>query len=190
VLEMDRVRCKIRSQLSKCCGDDINVSDTDMDTDTDNLNHEHNHNPKVNDNNSNTQPNDASPKPGAGQNSQQNAQQDAQNGLALPAVAAISLLRPALAPAPTPLEYDDWSSKLPSTNHVRFFQTTDWSATLLGPLHQWNVALRIHVFTMFADSKPSCLYWGPQKTAIYNEPFALLAVFAVTFQIYHILILS
>lgn len=53
-----------------------------------------------------------------------------------------------------------WYSKLPQTDHINFFKTTDWSKTLLGPLSTWNFALRIHIFTLFADSRPACLYWS------------------------------
>jgi len=75
-----------------------------------------------------------------------------------------------------PLSSNDWSANLPATAHVQFFRATDWSATPLGPINQWSLALRIHVFTVFADSHPACVYWGRNKVAIYNEPFGVLAV--------------
>jgi len=73
------------------------------------------------------------------------------------------------------LERDDWTVDLPSTEHVSFFRATDWSASLLGPLESWSLALRLQTFTLFADSRSSCIYWGPDKVAIYNEHFAVLA---------------
>ncbi|SZF05173.1 unnamed protein product [Blumeria hordei] len=82
--------------------------------------------------------------------------------------------RPCLYPAPT-LTCDQWAENLPPTKHVRFFIDTNWSDTPLGPLSNWSISLRIHIFTLFADSKASVLYWGPDKVKIYNEHFLGLA---------------
>jgi hypothetical protein len=76
----------------------------------------------------------------------------------------------------SPLERDDWAENIPYTDHVHFFRSTNWSASILGPLKNWSLALRIHVFTIFAESRPSCIYWGEHKVAIYNEGFGMLAV--------------
>ncbi|KAF7947546.1 hypothetical protein EAE96_008632 [Botrytis aclada] len=72
------------------------------------------------------------------------------------------------SPIPTPA---DWTSDLPNSEHVRFFRNVNWAATHLGPLESWGLALRLHTFTTFADSRPACLYWGPERVAIYNENF-------------------
>lgn len=72
--------------------------------------------------------------------------------------------------APT-LACDQWAENLPTSKHVRFFIKMDWAATSLGPLSSWSISLRLHVFTLFADSKASVLYWGPENVKIYNEHF-------------------
>ncbi|KAI9742385.1 MAG: hypothetical protein M1818_003918 [Claussenomyces sp. TS43310] len=70
---------------------------------------------------------------------------------------------------------DTWTDDLPSTDHVRSFTSKDWSASRLGSLKQWPAALRLHAFTVFADSRPSCIIWGPERVVIYNEAFRPLA---------------
>jgi len=111
-------------------------------------------------------------------NENENSASDVPNGTA-----------PIIVPLVSPLASDDWHKNLPDNDHVRFFRSTDWSTTLLGPLKGWHLALRLHTFTLFADSRPACVYWGPGKTAIYNEHFAILAVCHFTENIKHILIL-
>ncbi|RDW80980.1 hypothetical protein BP5796_05678 [Coleophoma crateriformis] len=76
---------------------------------------------------------------------------------------------------PSPLESRGWSADLPATAHVEFFRSRNWDDNLLGPLEQWGLALRIHMHTLFADSRPSCIYWGARRVAIYNEAFVPLA---------------
>ncbi|KAI1003261.1 hypothetical protein K3495_g4945 [Podosphaera aphanis] len=72
------------------------------------------------------------------------------------------------------LTCDQWTDNLPPTKHVQFFIATNWAATPLGPLSLWSVSLRLHIFTLFADSKASVLVWGPEKVKIYNEHFMSL----------------
>ena len=96
-------------------------------------------------------------------------------------------------PTYSPLESDDWTRSLPETDHVRFFRSTNWAATALGPIKDWGIALRLHTHTLFADSRSACIYWyvfhvgdtlitncsrGEEKTALYNQYFALLSVSA------------
>jgi hypothetical protein len=85
----------------------------------------------------------------------------------------------------------DWTLDIPDSDHVRFFRSIQWHSTLLGPIQSWKTALRLYVYQVFADNRPSCLYWcvqitfvkkvitqsnviarGPDKVAIYNEGFA------------------
>jgi hypothetical protein len=54
---------------------------------------------------------------------------------------------------------DKWTDNIPLTNHVRFFLGVDWTSSLLGPLKSWSFALRLHVFTLMADTRASCIYW-------------------------------
>lgn len=82
---------------------------------------------------------------------------------------AASLIRapcpPGSPPAPSSKELSafegpDWTADLPDSEQVRRFRSFDWPArTSLGDLRSWSIAARIHVFTLFADSRPACLYW-------------------------------
>lgn len=80
-------------------------------------------------------------------------------------------------PVPDPLKDASWTTHLPKTDHVRFFLDTKWESTPLGPLSSWSAQLRNFASFVLADSKPSCLWWGPNEhlIAIYNEQYALLA---------------
>jgi hypothetical protein len=67
---------------------------------------------------------------------------------------------PQLADSPEDMVEDrDWTEDLPQTDHVRFFRTTDWSRTKLGPLKDWSSALRIFTRMIMADTRAACLYW-------------------------------
>ncbi|KAH8678670.1 hypothetical protein BGZ60DRAFT_503765 [Tricladium varicosporioides] len=68
-----------------------------------------------------------------------------------------------------------WYLNLPDTPHITFFKNTDWSASQLGPLETWGIALRLYAQQVLTNSKPACLYWGKRKVAVYNEAFAPLA---------------
>ncbi|KAF1832600.1 hypothetical protein BDW02DRAFT_421108 [Decorospora gaudefroyi] len=72
---------------------------------------------------------------------------------------------------------DDWTASLPPTDHVRFFRTTNWARTKLGPLHSWGPTLRLFASYVLCDSRAACLWWGDRDhlTAIYNETYAPLA---------------
>ncbi|KAH0354371.1 putative histidine kinase-like protein M3YPp, partial [Aureobasidium melanogenum] len=69
----------------------------------------------------------------------------------------------------------DWTKDIPDTDHVQLFRSTRWESSLLGPLESWGTALRLYTYQIFADKRPSCVYWGPQQVAIYNEGFAIAA---------------
>jgi hypothetical protein len=75
------------------------------------------------------------------------------------------------------LDAHDWAATLPQTDHVRFFRTTDWARTRLGPLKSWSPTLQLFASYVLSDSRPACLWWGEinSLTAIYNESYALLA---------------
>lgn len=70
---------------------------------------------------------------------------------------------------------DDWTASLPHTQHVHVFRNTDWAQTKLGPVQEWSPSLRLFTGFVLADSRPACLWWGPDLTAIYNEAYAPLA---------------
>ncbi|KAK3683277.1 hypothetical protein LTR37_020390 [Vermiconidia calcicola] len=62
-----------------------------------------------------------------------------------------------------------WTDVLPKTGHADFFRRTDFGPTL-GEVSRWGPALRFYTTMLFADSRATCIYWGPERVAIYNEP--------------------
>lgn len=62
-------------------------------------------------------------------------------------------------PAVSGFESRNWADTLPDSEHVQFFKSVDWGKTELGPLKDWGTALKIHTFTVMADSRPCTLYW-------------------------------
>jgi hypothetical protein len=63
----------------------------------------------------------------------------------------------------------DWTLDIPDTDHVRFFRSIQWHYTLLGPIEAWGTALRIYTYQVFADSRPSCVYWCVQTALVNNH---------------------
>ena len=52
-----------------------------------------------------------------------------------------------------------WVDQLPTSEHVQFFKSTDWSATALGPLETWDVCLRQTTRFLMSDSRAACMFW-------------------------------
>jgi len=50
----------------------------------------------------------------------------------------------------------------------------DWANTPLGPVEDWPVALRITVDQMLASKFPTCLFWGPDLIAVYNDGYRVI----------------
>ena len=59
-----------------------------------------------------------------------------------------------------------------SRSRLRAF---DWSATPLGAQEAWSPVLRTATEILCNAPQPMLLLWGPQRTLIYNQPFAALA---------------
>jgi len=51
--------------------------------------------------------------------------------------------------------------------------TFDWSTTPLGPKPTWPEALRIIYDVVMSNGSGMCAVWGPQRTALYNDAFAV-----------------
>ncbi|GAB7336200.1 hypothetical protein MBLNU13_g08969t2 [Cladosporium sp. NU13] len=66
-----------------------------------------------------------------------------------------------------------WSDCIARTEHNALFLDYDFATTPLGPKSGWSAVLRAYVTMVFADSRGACLYWGPDRIAIYNESFAV-----------------
>jgi PAS domain S-box-containing protein len=48
----------------------------------------------------------------------------------------------------------------------------DWTRTPLGAMDAWPVPLRTLVTLMCASNQPMFIAWGPQRTLLYNDPYA------------------
>jgi hypothetical protein len=53
-----------------------------------------------------------------------------------------------------------WTEDLPDTEHVRFFKSTKWAETPLGPLEEWGTALKLYTHTVLTDSRPAYIAWS------------------------------
>ncbi|HWZ63188.1 MAG TPA: ATP-binding protein [Steroidobacteraceae bacterium] len=61
---------------------------------------------------------------------------------------------------------------LPSEGEAaRLIRAHDWAATPLGHPSQWSTSLRVVVRLMLANRFPHLLWWGPDYTQIYNDPY-------------------
>jgi len=67
-----------------------------------------------------------------------------------------------------------WTDCIPKTKHNAIFLECDYGQTTLGPTSEWGLSLRAYTTMVFADSRGACIYWGPNKVAIYNESFAVM----------------
>ena len=48
----------------------------------------------------------------------------------------------------------------------------EWSLTPLGPVGSWSPVLRTMTRGCLASSFPMVIHWGPERVALYNDPFA------------------
>lgn len=74
-----------------------------------------------------------------------------------------------------PVSLHDWTELLPKTSHVDFLKSRDWAATTLGPMSTWSTPLQLMIMKMLSDPRPANLYVGPDRIAVYNEPFSIVA---------------
>lgn len=52
-----------------------------------------------------------------------------------------------------------WIDTLPKSEHVRFFLSTDWSATSLGPIESWSGLLAQMTRILMSDSRSAGIFW-------------------------------
>lgn len=50
-------------------------------------------------------------------------------------------------------------------------RTRDWSRSPLGPIESWSEALRLSVSLCLNSRFPLILWWGPELTMLYNDPY-------------------
>ncbi|MBV9749250.1 MAG: PAS domain S-box protein, partial [Acetobacteraceae bacterium] len=69
--------------------------------------------------------------------------------------------------APSGLAFSAGGSVLGAMMHE-----LDWMATPIGPPETWPAALKTLVEVILGSSQPMFVAWGPQRTLLYNEPYA------------------
>lgn len=63
---------------------------------------------------------------------------------------------------------------LPITSFMEFFKAFDWGSTAVGPIDQWSSVLRRMCNFMMLDPRPAAIYYGKNKTTIYNESYVIV----------------
>jgi len=61
------------------------------------------------------------------------------------------------------------------SSHWKLLLAVDWASTPLGSMRMWSFQLRQMCNLIMADARPVCLYWGSDKTVIYNAAYAVIA---------------
>jgi len=72
-------------------------------------------------------------------------------------------------PPTSRLDNKQWTDALPASPHTDFFRSRNWAATPIGACHTWPYALRLYAHMLFVDSRAAAIFWGKEKTAMYNE---------------------
>jgi two-component sensor histidine kinase len=58
-----------------------------------------------------------------------------------------------------------------SGRSAQLLRAFDWTATPLGPIDTWPIALRTMVSSILSSSFPAAIVWGCDLTTIHNDPF-------------------
>jgi signal transduction histidine kinase len=67
-----------------------------------------------------------------------------------------------------PAGIDIFAAKSEMADRIRAF---DWSKTSLGPPEQWSEVLKMSVSLCLNSRFPLILWWGPELTMLYNDPY-------------------
>jgi len=57
------------------------------------------------------------------------------------------------------------------SEHLQYARSVDWVSTPLGAIDTWPQDLRTIANMAMTDSDPVLLYWGPERTLMYNESY-------------------
>ena len=58
------------------------------------------------------------------------------------------------------------------SDETLFARSIDWAATALGPMEDWSPEFRQVACLVMGNPHPAALFWGPDLTMLYNEPYA------------------
>ncbi|TRM63333.1 hypothetical protein BD626DRAFT_537197 [Schizophyllum amplum] len=83
------------------------------------------------------------------------------------------------ADGPTPSQTSDvllaYAPDIREKPVARYLLNFDWSCTPLGPMAQWPQSLKTVVALMLANPSQCCMFWGPEKTLLYNDAWAQIS---------------
>lgn len=65
-----------------------------------------------------------------------------------------------------------YPSVVPESEHLKVFLEFDWSSTKLGAIGSWSTSLVRMVNFLMNDQRPAAMYWGNDRTMMYNEAYA------------------
>ncbi|KAI5829409.1 histidine kinase [Schizophyllum commune Tattone D] len=58
---------------------------------------------------------------------------------------------------------------------AKYLLSFDWASTPLGPITEWPQSLKTVVALMLVNPSQSCMFWGPEKTVLYNDAWAQIS---------------
>lgn len=59
-------------------------------------------------------------------------------------------------------------TRMPQSEHMKFFYSIDWASTELGPISSWSDELHQMCAFVMADPGPAYLFWGHELLVIHN----------------------
>lgn len=74
---------------------------------------------------------------------------------------------------PSPLDVLRFADSA-SEEHCCLVRDFDWSQTSLGPIESWPTTTVSSVLYMLATTDPCVIFWGPERTILYNEAYVAL----------------
>ncbi|KAJ7584442.1 hypothetical protein C8J56DRAFT_1027754 [Mycena floridula] len=75
--------------------------------------------------------------------------------------------------SPLALPMLDFNPLVRSSPVVQLTLSFDWAAnTSLGPMQKWPQSLKSVVSIMLSNPNQSCIFWGPDRTLLYNDAWA------------------
>ncbi|EWC48680.1 hypothetical protein DRE_01902 [Drechslerella stenobrocha 248] len=76
--------------------------------------------------------------------------------------------------SPSDYGFFDWT-RLPfsilSDPHTELVRQVDWAATGFGAMDTWPQSLRTMINLVISSPHPAAMYWGPDFSIVYNEPY-------------------
>lgn len=72
------------------------------------------------------------------------------------------------------IDFTSPNTSMAITPHMQFVLDFDWASTELGAIDTWSPELRRMVNILMSDPRPAAMYWGKERTMIYNESYVVV----------------